>query len=165
MIVVPGRTHALMMTSNVWAERSATGVDSHLTPTKSHAVTRNWLELHFCWSIYSIFPQYYHPWQPPLKKSVKNKSKLSSTLVCSTTVTSQHQFRVQNGVPNEIGGSENGGLLGTWAQTVTESHRKDKRHPPPMVGSVGKKTTFFVTGSTGWPTLHMIGGLSRIGSR
>ena len=56
---------------------------------------------------------------------------------------------VQNGVLHENGGSENGALLGRRAQTIIESHRNDKRHPPPMVGSVGKKTTLFVTGLTG----------------
>jgi len=33
-------------------------------------------------------------------------------------------FHGQNGVPHEIGGSENGALLGTRVQTVTESQPK-----------------------------------------
>jgi len=64
------------------------------------------------------------PRQPSLKKSVKNKSKLSSTLVCSKSVTSQRQFRGQNRVLHDIGGSENGALLETRVQTVTESQPK-----------------------------------------
>ena len=120
-IVVPGRIHALMMTSNVSVEQSATGIPSpipawHQQPTLSRATGRNY-------TFAEISILYFHNIATPAnhhKKSVKNKSKWSSTLVCSKTVTSQRQFRVQNGVPHEIGGSENGALLGTWAQTVAE---------------------------------------------
>jgi len=76
-IVVPGRIHALMMTSNVSVERSATGVtDSRLPPTTTQAIARNRPQLHFCWSIYSIFPKHCHPYQPPLKKICKEQIKM-----------------------------------------------------------------------------------------
>jgi len=39
----------------------------------------------------------------------------------------------------------------TWNVSAdsNRANRNDKRHPPPMVVSVGKKTTFIVTGPTG----------------
>jgi len=47
-IVVLCRIHALMMVSNAWVQRSATGVpDYRLRPTKTHVVACNLLQLHF----------------------------------------------------------------------------------------------------------------------
>jgi len=45
-------------------------------------------------------------------------------LSCGRTATSQQQFGGQNEVSREIEGFENGALLGTRAQTVTESQPK-----------------------------------------
>jgi len=61
------------------------------------------------------------PRQPPLRNAVKNKPKWSSKLPCGRTATSQRQPGGQNGVLHDIEGSQNGALLGTRAQTVTES--------------------------------------------
>jgi len=54
------------------------------------------------------------------KEQIKMKFNIGLQQNCDQSAT----VCVQNGVPHEIGGSENGGLLGTWAQTVTESQPK-----------------------------------------
>ena len=130
-IVMSGRIQALMMTSNVSVEWLATGARQvspvparhQQTPALSRATGHNYTFT--CWSSYHLFPQLSHilPWQPPLRKAVNN-SKWSSTLPCIRTVISQCQFAGQHGVLHDIGGSENGTLLGTRAQIVTESQPK-----------------------------------------
>ena len=82
MIVVPGRIHALMMGSNVWVDRSATGVpNSRLTPTKTHTVTHNWPQLHFCLLRHLSYISITMQPQPPLKnRKEQNKMKFDIAL-------------------------------------------------------------------------------------
>ena len=78
-----------------------------------------------CWS--SSFISTTLPRSPPpttIQISCKEQIKIKFALPCGRTVTSQGHFGGQNGVPHEIGGSENGTLLGTRAETVTESQPK-----------------------------------------
>ena len=104
MIVVPGRILALMMTGNVSAERSATRA-RQVSPIPawhqqkcilSRATGRNYTFAY--WSIYHVLPTLPPSANRHLKRAVKDKSKWSSTLLCSRTVTSERQFDGQNGV-------------------------------------------------------------------
>jgi len=123
-IVVLCRIHALMMASNAWVKRSATGARQvspiptwhKQKPPRSVSTGHNYTFA--CLSICHVFPQICHlpnPLQSSLRKAMKNKSKFSLTLLCKRTVTSQQKFDGQNGVPREIG---------TRAQTVKESEPK-----------------------------------------
>ena len=123
-LVVLLRIHGLMMASNAWVKRSATGARQvspnpawhQQKPPRSLSTSRNYTFA--CWSIYHVFPPICHlpnPLQSTLRKAVKNKSKFSLTLLCKRTVTSQRKFGGQNRVPREIG---------TRAQTVKESEPK-----------------------------------------
>jgi hypothetical protein len=78
-MVVLGIIHALMMASNVSAERSVTGVpNSRSRSTKTHAVAHNLLQLHFhLLKQLSSISTYFHasPLAPTIRKAVKNNSK------------------------------------------------------------------------------------------
>jgi len=124
-----GRIHALMMASSVSTEHSVKGA-RQVSPIPTWHQQRR-MPLHATYYNYAII--YFHnlatlppppPHQTPLKWAVKNKSKLTLTLPCGRTATSQRQFGCQNVVLHDIGWSENGALLGTRAQTVTESQTK-----------------------------------------
>ena len=100
-IVVPGRIHALMMASNVSAERSETGA-RQVSPITLY--TNKNPRCHTQPATITLLPAeaaiiYFHnfaklPLPTNTKKAVKNKSKWSSTLSCGRTLTRVNtQFR------------------------------------------------------------------------
>ena len=85
-IVVLGRIHALTMVSNVSAEQSATGArhvhDCCLTPIKTHAITCNRPQFHFCLLKHlscistNLKPPPPHPMATTIKISSKEQIKM-----------------------------------------------------------------------------------------
>ena len=108
-----------------------------VNPTKTHDVARSLPQLHFSKlmqlsSISTILPSY-NP-----KKICRQKLKMKSNIALWNNCNQSAMVSWSTGVPHDIGGSENGSLLWTRAQRVTETQPKW----PGFVGSVAREQLF-----------------------